>query len=331
MKDLIKSIAKKTKLFVFNKPCLFIMIITSVIFGLAFICMGSIRLLFRFIAQRPLFNFSIYIIILIVVSCLYSIYAKAKNKEISNEAFNQITKDLSHVIKNVLLVWISAYMATYMATKVITVYFSNTRIQYGGVLNTYYIGQTPIPEEVKYPESTKGKTGKVSEIVTTEPEHPEKETTGKQKIIIKEAVSVKVPNIRLSQEYPSSQNYQYTQSIDLSSHKPAVMTLSKDEQPMWFGIGNVGLFNISNPMLFLKFDGTFNIMTKPNESLGWSTMDPNREFNIKINSDLQPGSAFRLNPLFVKFPRAGEYRGSYTITSDNNLPVTGTFVINVAE
>ncbi len=241
---------------------------------------------------------------------------------LTNETYNQLVKDFSSVvtkffkdlfgvIKNVLLLWISLSVAT----QVMNVYFNN-RISHSvianGSYNTIYNATpTPVSEPMTHTKDGDGaETGSAP--------------ANKGRIDI-----IKTPILYLSQEYPSSQGYNYTQSINLSKGSPAVMTFNNEEQGIWFGIGNIGFVNANNPSLFLRFVSKCTVIAKPNESLGWLTMDPNKQFTIKTNGNLQPGSGFKLNPLFIKFPSDGVYKAEYTITSDNNPPISGNFTINV--
>lgn len=137
-------------------------------------------------------------------------------------------------------------------------------------------------------------------------------------------------NLMLSQEYPTSQGYSYRQSIDLRS-KPAVMTIQEGEQPFWLGIGNLGNWNVSKPTLYLNFDGKVQIRVNKNKSRPWLEGDPNHSYSLKYNGQLQPGSDIRFNPLFVRFEKDDTYTVSYTITTDNEKPLSGTFEIKVVK
>jgi hypothetical protein len=283
-------------------------------------------------------------------------HAPRKTKyELTNETYNQLIKDFSaviakffkdlfSVIKGAILLWISLFMATNMVTQVMAVYFENHpshNVITGGSNNTiYYATPTTIAEPMlkRITEMTNNKEKTISTVETDKEETvlltgnkaPEGQKAV-QKILVlenKKAIA-EIPVLYLSQEYPSSQGYNYTQSINLSSGKPAVMTFGSEPQGMWFGVGNIGFVNANNPTIFLRFDGKCEVIAKPSESLGWLTMDPNKQFVIKANGSLQPGSGFKLNPLFIKFPFKGTYKTEYTITSDNNLPMSGIFTINV--
>lgn len=242
--------------------------------------------------------------------------------KITNATFNQLVKDASSIIKGVVLLGFSLYVGSWAVSNVIAVYLDNTKIQsqVSGTGNTVNIIRA-IPVSGAFTTETyshskeKIKNGAVNE---------EKDTNKKE-------IVAKVPNLYVSQEYPSSQNYQYTESIALSNSQPAVMTLRDGGQAMWFGLGNVDLANVANPTLFLNFDGDFEIKTKDEESAGWLMLDPDRQFVMKIKGEVQPGSGLRLNPLFVKFPKPGVYKAQYSITTDNNLPKSGTFTIKVVE
>lgn len=137
--------------------------------------------------------------------------------------------------------------------------------------------------------------------------------------------------IIISQEYPSSQGFNYQQSINLSN-KPAVMTYQDDWQPFWLGIGNANeeIENFKNPNLFLNFHGKIQIKITE-ASKGWTEMDPNFTYYLKTQGSIQPGQGYRLYPLYVKFPTKGLFVVSYTVTSDNALPVSGEFTIKVTK
>jgi len=326
---------KGIKDFIINKPFLAIAIFIIAIVGLIFLFLGSAGLFLKSIAKRPLFYFGVYIITVMTIPFVYSIYLKTKSKKISGTTFNQIIKDISHTLKTVIVLVFSVYMATYAATQAITVYFSN----YNARFNISGTGHT-----FNFPSGPYGIQDGAEKIVKSQEGKGETETVQKKEfLVVKEKGRVMreqidtivrmptIPAIFLSQEYPSSQEYKYTQSIKLAEGTPAVMDLKDDYQSMWFGIRNIGLSNVGNPTLFLKFTGDFDIKTQPNVSLGWSTMEPNRQFNIRIGANLQPGSGFRLNPLSVRFKEAGTFTGEYTITSDNNLPKSGIFTIKVVK
>jgi hypothetical protein len=140
------------------------------------------------------------------------------------------------------------------------------------------------------------------------------------------------PDIIISQEYPSSQGFGYQQSINLNAHF-AVMTYQNDWQPFWLGISNVSakLQNLGNPGLFLNFNGKTQVKIDEKASSGWVEMDPNFTYYLKSMGAVQPGSGIRLNPLFVKFPTEGIYSISYSITSDNKLPISGKFDVKVVK
>jgi hypothetical protein len=140
------------------------------------------------------------------------------------------------------------------------------------------------------------------------------------------------PDIFISQEYPSSQGFGYQQSINLNTH-PAVMTYQDGWQPFWFGISNVSakLQNLGNPCLFLNFNGKMQAKVDGKASIGWVEMDPNFTYYLKTIGSVQPGLGVRLNPLFVKFPAEGIYTISYSITSDNKLPISGQFNVKVVK
>jgi len=134
----------------------------------------------------------------------------------------------------------------------------------------------------------------------------------------------------LSQENPASQGYTYRQSIDLRS-KPVVMTFQAGEQPFWLAIGNAGNINASNPTLYLDFDGKVKVRADKNKSRPWLEGDPNHTYSAKYNTQIQPGSGIRLNPLFVRFEKDNTYTVSYTITTDNEKHLSGTFEIKVVK
>lgn len=135
--------------------------------------------------------------------------------------------------------------------------------------------------------------------------------------------------IYLIQEYPSSQGYNYLQSINLKD-KPAVMTWQENEQSFWVGIANMMLNkNYKNPTVFLTFKGKVDVRVDPKGSVGWVEMEPNSQYFIKLNGDLQPLVTYRLNPLFVKFANEGDYSVHFGIRGDNELPVDGDFIIKV--
>ncbi len=140
------------------------------------------------------------------------------------------------------------------------------------------------------------------------------------------------PDIIISQEYPSSQGFSYQKSINLNVHY-AVMTYQNDWQPFWLGMMNVGtrIQNLENPGLFLNFNGKFQVKVDEKASIGWVEMDPNFSYYLKTIGAVQPGSGVRLNPLFVKFPAEGAYSISYSITSDNKLPISGQFDVKVVK
>ncbi|UCB57633.1 MAG: hypothetical protein JSV30_03365 [Candidatus Omnitrophota bacterium] len=138
----------------------------------------------------------------------------------------------------------------------------------------------------------------------------------------------KLPAI-LTQEYPSSQDYTYQDSINLIT-KPAVMTLEKNEQPFWLGIANLKMKeNYKNPTLFLNFRGKVNVRADAKKSVGWEETDPNFTYFIKLNGGLQPLVTYRLDPLFVRFPEEGDYSVHFGIRGDNELPVDGDFTVKV--
>lgn len=140
------------------------------------------------------------------------------------------------------------------------------------------------------------------------------------------------PDIVISQEYPNSQGFTYQKSINLNAHY-AVMTYQNDGQPFWLGIMNVSpkIQNLENPGLFLNFNGKIEVRVDEKASIGWAEMDPNFSYYLKTIGSVQPGSGVRLNPLFVKFPSEGIYSISYSITSDNKLPIPGQFDIRVVK
>lgn len=281
---------------------------------------------------------------------------KSSNKSkyrITNATFNQIIKNISDavavffkdlfgVIKNAILLVLSFYLATNTATQIIGVYFNNVKSNNtirgsNNVINSF-TGIMPAPDAFysvrndtnltaeKAKVSTEKETSSSSEAIAEKPLLKEVE-----KVITKEVTIAKIPNLYLSQEYPSFPGYDNAQSINLSGGFPAVIKMAETEQKLYFGIGNIDAVNINNPTLFLQFDGDFDVTAKPNESLGWLLLYPNKQFAIKINVDLQPGSGLRLPALFARFPRPGRYHAKYSITTDNNLPKTGNFVINVVE
>ena len=141
-----------------------------------------------------------------------------------------------------------------------------------------------------------------------------------------------LPNIIISQEYPCFQGYNYRQSINLIAH-PAVMTYQDNLQAFWIGIGNADnkIKNFKNPSLFLNFNGEVQIKVDEKSSKGWLETDPNFTYFYKADGSMQPGQGFRLNPIFVKFPKEGSYRVSYSITADNELPISGEFSIKVVK
>ncbi len=135
--------------------------------------------------------------------------------------------------------------------------------------------------------------------------------------------------IYLTQEYPSSQDYNYLQSINLKD-KSAVVTWQENEQPFWVGIANMMLNrNYKNPTLFLTFKDKVEVRVDPKGSVGWVEMEPDSQYFIKLNGDLQPLITYRLNPLFVKFANEGDYSVHFGIRGDNELPVDGDFIIKV--
>jgi len=140
------------------------------------------------------------------------------------------------------------------------------------------------------------------------------------------------PDIIISQEYPSSQGFTYQNSINLNTHF-AVITYQNDWQPFWLGIMNVStkIQNLNNPGLFLNFDGKMQVKVDEKASIGWVEMDPNFTYYLKTIGSVQPSSGARLNPLFVKFPAEGIYSISYSITSDNKLPISGKFDVKVVK
>lgn len=327
MEQKLRELLKKLWKFILYRPIFCFAMAIAFLLGIIFISLGSIGLLVKLLAKRPLFYLGIYFVLIIGALSSYYLYSKTRTKTISNATFNHFLRDVSSMIKTVIVLSLSFWLTTSTVSKIISVYFNryDSRYQMGGSGNIFnmYPGLYPTVPEVPKSETAKKEPVK-NEAASTEkiispPDHTKKKTI------------LTIPNIYLSQEYPSSQEYSYTQSINLTSGILAVMTLEKEEQPMWFGVGNSGLSNIGNPTLFLSFDGTFDIRVKSNKSLGWMTTDPNKQFNTKINMTIQPGSGVRLYPLFVKFPRAGKYQGKYTIAIDNNLPVSGSFVINVVD
>lgn len=140
------------------------------------------------------------------------------------------------------------------------------------------------------------------------------------------------PDIVISQEYPSSQGFTYQKSINLNAHY-AVMTYQNDWQPFWLGIMNISvkIQNLENPALFLNFNGKTEVRVDEKVSSGWTETDPNFSYYLKTIGSVQPSSGVRLNPLFVKFPAEGIYSVSYSITSDNKLPISGQFDIRVVK
>lgn len=141
-----------------------------------------------------------------------------------------------------------------------------------------------------------------------------------------------IPSVIISQEYPNSQGFNYRQSINLSTH-PAVMSYQSDWQPFWLGIGNISkkLKNLNNPTIFLNFHGQIKVKVDENTSIGWAETDPNFTYFLKTKGSIQPGQRIRLNPLFVKFPKVGLYTVFYSITGDNQPPVSGNFNIKVVK
>ena len=111
------------------------------------------------------------------------------------------------------------------------------------------------------------------------------------------------------------------------------MTYQDDWQPFWFGIMNISkkIQNLENPGLFLNFNGKMQVKVDGKASTGWVEMDPNFSYYLKTIGSVQPGSGVRLNPLFVKFPAEGTYSISYSITSDNKLPISGQFDVRVVK
>ena len=135
--------------------------------------------------------------------------------------------------------------------------------------------------------------------------------------------------VYLTQEYPSSQGYSYLQNINLKD-KPAVMTWQENEQAFWVGIANMMVNrNYKNPTLFLNFKDKIDVRTDPKDSTGWVEMEPDSQYYIKLNGDLQPLVTYRLNPLFVKFPEKGDCNASFGIRGDSELPIDGEFLIKV--
>lgn len=232
-------------------------------------------------------------------------------------------------MKNAILIIISIWIGSWGISNVVNVYFNNVRQQMriGGVGHTINIvGSIPAGDlsHAKIPLE-KEEDGK-KEVVKKE----EKAKDG-QSTIKREEIVAKIPNLYISQEYPCSQKRTYRESINLSNGDHAVMTWKDKDQAMWFGIRNIDLFNVSNPTLFLSFNGDYNVSIRDDEAPGWLMMDPNRDFSMKIRGEVQPGSGLRLNPLFVKFPKPGIYHARYSIATDNNLPKSGTFTIKVVE
>lgn len=326
------------------RPIFYPIILLALLLGAIFIYLGSVGLLLKLLAKRPLLYFGVYLAFIIALLFSHYVYSKTKTKSISNATFNHFLRDVSTTIKTVIVLFLSFFLTAYTATKIISVYFNKYDSQYhmsgsGNIFNLYPPGPYSLPSKELKNEITKEETAK-KEITPAETLVEKQIPKWADNIKLKEKVTItdgssrrdivlSIPRLYLSQEYPSSQGHSYTQSINLSSGSPAVITLRKDEQPMWFGVGNLGITNVGNPTLFLNFDGTFDIRAKERESLGWMTMDPNKQFNTKINMVIQPGSGVKLYSLFVKFPKAGEYHGRYTIASDNDIPIEGTFIINV--
>ena len=146
---------------------------------------------------------------------------------------------------------------------------------------------------------------------------------------IAEALNQIKSAIYLTQEYPSSQGYTYLQSINLKDN-PAVMTWQENEQPFWVGIANMLVNrNYRNPTLFLTFKDKVDVRVDPKDSRGWVEMEPDSQYYIKLNGDLQPLVTYRLNPLFVTFPGEGDYNASFGIRGDSELPIDGEFSIKV--
>lgn len=139
-------------------------------------------------------------------------------------------------------------------------------------------------------------------------------------------------NIVISQEYPCSQGYNYRQSINLVNHT-AVMTYQDNWQAFWLGVGNADskIKNFKNPSLFLNFNGNVQVKIDEKSSKGWIETDPNFMYFYKTDGSMQPGQGFRLNPLFIKFPNEGIYKVSYSITADNELPISGEFSTKVVK
>lgn len=111
------------------------------------------------------------------------------------------------------------------------------------------------------------------------------------------------------------------------------MTHQNDWQAFWLGIGNADskVKNFKNPSLFLNFDGNVQIKVDEKSSKGWIETDPNFTYFYKTDGSMQQGQGFRLNPLFVKFPMEGIYNVPYSITADNELPISGEFSIKVVK
>jgi len=337
------ELLKKLWEFIRRRPVFCLIIAVALLFGIIFIFLGSAGFLLKLLARRPLFYLGIYFAFIIGALFSYYLYSRTKTKTISNATFNHFLRDVSSTIKTVIVLLLSFSLTAYTATKIISVYFNRYDSQYhmggsGNTFNMYPPGSYSIGPEVPKGEIIKKEPAKnevapsekISEQIPASGENIQNKEIAARDHMKKEVV-LTLPSVYLSQEYPSSQEYSYTQSINLTSGSPAVMTLRDDEQPMWFGIGNLGLSNIGNPTLFLSFDGTFGIRAEERKSLGWMTMDPNKQFNTKINMMIQPGSGVKLYPLFVKFPKAGKYVGKYTIATDDNLPVVGAFIINVVD
>ncbi len=145
------------------------------------------------------------------------------------------------------------------------------------------------------------------------------------KITEKQAIEINLPVVP-TQEYPSSQGYSYQQSINLVM-KPAVIPFKEKEQPFWFGLSNIRQTNYRNPTLFLNFHGKVNVRVDPIDSGGWVETDPNFSYFIKLEGDMQPLVTYRLNPLFIKFPKEGDYKVSFGIRGDNEPPIDSEFLI----